>query len=261
MLFSYSTNRNGWQVIQYMIRFFLSCIVVVGFLVLSIPLLAAEWILGKFAPGLRDASSLKIVLAIFRLCIRITGSTVTVIGEENVPRDRPVLYIANHRSFYDVLLTYVRVPRITGYIAKYEMRHVPLLNCWMRLLHCLFLDRKDIRQGLQSILAAIEKVKAGISICIFPEGTRPKDVPELEMLPFHKGSFKIATKTDCPIVPIALSNTSAIFEDHLPRVCPAHVTIEYGKPIYPEELSREEQKNLAEHTQDIILGMLEKNHG
>ena len=101
-----------------MIRFLLTCVVVIGFLVLSIPILIAEWILGKFSPKLRDTSSLKIVLAVFRLCIRITGSIVTVIGEENVPQDTAVLYIANHRSFYDILLTYVRVPRCTGYIAS-----------------------------------------------------------------------------------------------------------------------------------------------
>lgn len=242
-----------------MIRFLLTCVVVIGFLVLSIPILIAEWIIGKFSPKLRDTSSLKIVLAVFRLCIRITGSTVTVIGEERVPKDTAVLYIANHRSFYDILLTYVRVPRCTGYIAKYEMKHIPLLHAWMCRLHCLFLNREDIRQGMKTILAAAESIQNGVSICIFPEGTRPKDVPDLEMLPFHKGSFKIATKSNCPIVPIALCNTSKIFEDHLPLIKPAHVVLEYGKPIYPDELDKEEKKNLDQYTQNIIREMLEKN--
>ena len=244
---------------KHMIRFILTCIVVIGFLVLSIPVLIAEWIIGKFSPQTRDTSSLKIVLAVFRLCIRITGSTVTVIGEENVPRDTPVLYIANHRSFFDVLLTYVRVPRCTGYIAKYEMKNIPLLNCWMRYLHCIFLNREDIRQGMKSILEAAEEIKRGVSICIFPEGTRTKDTAETEMLPFHKGSFKIASKARCPIVPIALTNTSAIFEDHLPLIKPAHVTLEYGKPIYPDTLDKEDQKNLERYTQNVILEMLRKN--
>ncbi len=242
-----------------MIRFLLTCIVVIGFLILSIPVLIAEWIIGKFSPQIRDNSSLKIVLATFRLCILITGSRITVLGEENVPKDTPVLYIANHRSFFDVLLTYVRVPRCTGYIAKYEMKNIPLLNCWMRNLHCIFLNRKDLRQGMKSIQEAAEKVRNGISICIFPEGTRSKDTSETEMLPFRKGSFKIATKTGCPIIPIALHNTSAIFEDHLPMIRPAHVALEYGRPIYPNELTREEQRNLEQYTQNIILEMLRKN--
>lgn len=71
----------------------------------------------------------------------------------------------------------------------------------MRYLHCLFLDRKDIKQGLKTILTAIEKIKSGISICIFPEGTRNKNKDELELLPFHEGSFKIASKSGCAIHP------------------------------------------------------------
>ena len=76
---------------------------------------------------------------------------------------------------------------------------------------------------------------------------------------FHEGSFKMATKSGCPIVPIALNNTSAIFEKHLPFVKPAHVVIEYGKPIYPDQLEKEDRKHLGEYTQKIILEMLEKN--
>ena len=210
-------------------------------MILSIPILLVEWIIGRSSPKTRDTSSLKIVLAVFRLCIRITGSTVTVIGEENVPKDTAVLYIANHRSFFDVLLTYVRVPRCTGYIAKYEMKHIPLLHAWMSLLHCLFLDREDLRQGMETILAAIEDIRNGVSICIFPEGTRPKDTSELDMLP------------------IALCGTSQIFEDHLPMIRPAHVTLEYGRPIYPDTLTKEEKKDLEQYTQDVILEMLKKN--
>ena len=75
----------------------------------------------------------------------LTGVEVTVIGEELVPTDEAVLYIGNHRSFFDILLTYTRCPRLTGYIAKAEMEKIPLLSNWMHYLHCLFLDRKDIK--------------------------------------------------------------------------------------------------------------------
>ena len=83
-----------------------------------------------------------------------------------------------------------------GFFAKKEMEKVPLLSTWMKRLHCLFLDRNDLKQGLKTILTAIEKVKSGISICIFPEGTRNKNEDELDMLPFHEGSFKIAAKAN-----------------------------------------------------------------
>lgn len=242
-----------------MIRFILTCIVVIGFLILSIPILIIEWIVGKFSPVTKDTSSLHLIQHVFRLCLKITGVTLTVIGEEHVPKDQPVLYIGNHRSYYDILLTYTRCPRCTGYIAKKEMTRYPLLSNWMRYLHCLFLDRKDIKQGLKTILTAVEKVKAGISICIFPEGTRNKNKDELDMLPFHEGSFKIAVKGGCPIIPMALTNTSALFEDHLPFIRPCHVILEYGAPIIPKELDKEDQKHLGTYTRNVILEMLKKH--
>ncbi len=101
-----------------MIRFIFVCITVIGFLVLSIPILIVEWLIGKFAPLKKEISSLRIIQAVFRFILWITGVKVTVIGEENVPRDAPVLYIGNHRSYFDILLTYSRCPIRTGYIAK-----------------------------------------------------------------------------------------------------------------------------------------------
>lgn len=243
----------------FMLRFIIVCIIVIGFLILSIPLLIAEWIIGKFAPEFKDKSSLRIIQAVFCLILWVTGVEVTVIGEENVPKDTPVLFIGNHRSYFDILLTYVRCPGLTGYVAKKEMKRYPLLSNWMQYLHCLFLDRKDIRQGMQIILTAIEKVKSGISICIFPEGTRNDSESELDMMPFHEGSFKIATKTKCPIIPITLNNTAEMFEAHLPKIKPCHVVIEYGKPIYPDELDKETKKKIASYTQNIILETLKKN--
>lgn len=242
-----------------MIRFIIVCICVIGYLILSIPILLAEWVVGKFNRRAKDISSLRIIQTVFKFILKVTGADITIIGHENVPKDQAVLYIGNHRSFFDILLTYVLCPDLTGYIAKKEMEPIPLLSTWMRYLHCLFLDRKDIKEGMKTILTAIEKVKSGISICIFPEGTRNKGTDELELLPFHDGSFKIATKSGCPIIPMAISNSAEIFENHFPKIKPCKVVVEYGKPIYPEKLSREDKKRLGTYTQGIILEMLKKN--
>ena len=227
------------------------------FLICSIPIMLVEWIIGKFNMDVKSKSSLAIVNWAFRVVTLICGTKVTIIGEENVPKDEPVLYIGNHRSFFDIVLTYVRVPRLTGYIAKKEIRKVPLLSNWMVNLHCLFLDRDNIKEGLKTILAAIDKVKSGISICIFPEGTRNKG-DEL-LLPFHDGSFKIADKSGCAIIPITITNSSAIFEDHLPWIKKAHVIIEYGAPIYPSSLDKQERKQLSSMVQNIIKETYLKN--
>lgn len=240
-----------------MLRFIIVVIFVISFLVLSIPLLLAEWIIGKFNPGLKDRSSLAIVNWAFRCVLKITGVKAIVLGEENVPLDTAVLYVGNHRSFFDILLTYTRVPRPTGYISKQEMEKWPLLNTWMRYLHCLFLNRDNIKEGLKVILTAVDKVKSGISMCIFPEGTRNK-TPDT-FLPFHEGSFKIAEKGNVPIVPITIVNSSAIFEDQFPRIRKATVIIEYGKPIYMQELDKETRRHVGSYVREIISETYFKN--
>lgn len=242
-----------------MIRFILVCIAVIGYLILSIPILIVEWIIGKFNPRAKDISSLRIIQAVFKFILWLTGVKVTVIGEENVPKDQPVLYIGNHRSFFDILLTYSRCPGLTGYVAKAEMEKIPLLSNWMRYLYCLFLDRSDIKKGMKTILACIDLIKSGISVCIFPEGTRSRADSDLELLDFHEGSFRVATKTNCPIVPIALNNTCDIFEKHFPLIRKTHVVVEYCKPIIPSELSREDKKFIGKYTRNVILETLKKN--
>lgn len=241
-----------------MIRFLAACITVTGFLILSIPVMVIEWIIGKFNPGLKDRSSLKIVNGVFSLILWEAGVKVTVLGEENVPKDTPVLYVANHRSFFDILVTYVRVPRPTGYIAKKEIEKVPLLNVWMRYLHCLFMDRTDIKKGLQTILDGVAELKQGVSICIFPEGTRNKG-EEGTVLDFKEGSFKMASKAGCPIIPVAICNTAQVWEAHLPFIRKTHVVIEYGKPVIIKELPKEEQKFVGAYCQKQVEGMLKKN--
>ena len=114
-------------------------------------------------------------------------------------------------------------------------------------------------EGLKTILKAIEHIKNGISICVFPEGTRNKGDSDLELLPFHEGSFKIAQKTGCPIVPIAINNSAEIFENHLPKLKACNVVVEYCKPIILSELSKEDQRRLGAYTQNIIRETLKKN--
>ena len=82
---------------------------------------------------------------------------------------------------------------------------------------------------------------------------------ETDMLPFHDGSFKIATRAKSPIIPIAISNSANIWEANFPKMSPTHVVIEYGKPIIPSELDRDTQRHLGAYTQSIIKEMLIKN--
>ena len=225
-----------------MIRLICIAVFLILYLILSIPVFLVEWLIGKFNPQARDISSLRIVQWGFK---------------ENIP-DEPVLYVGNHRSFFDILLTYSRCKRLTGYVAKKEMEKVPLLSIWMRFLYCLFLDRENPKEGLKTILKAIEYIKKGISICIFPEGTRNSG-EELSLLPFKDGAFKVATKTGCAIVPISMNNTCEIFEAHFPKIRKTHVVLEYGKPIYPDELDKDTKKHISEYVRNIIDETIHKN--
>lgn len=240
-----------------MIRFIFVVLFLVVFLILSIPVMLVEWLIGKKSPNMKDYSSLRIVQWAFKVILWIAGVNVTVIGEEHIP-DEPVLYIGNHRSFFDVPITYSRCRRLTGFVAKKEIEKVPLLSTWMRFLYCLFLDRDDVRAGLKTILAAIEQVKNGISIFIFPEGTRNKG-EELSVLPFHDGSFKIAEKTGCAVIPVSINNSVQILEAHFPFIRKTHVVLEYGEPIYPNTLDKETKKQLGTYCHDLIEATIKKN--
>lgn len=239
-----------------MFRFILVAFFLISFLILGIPILIAEWIIGKFNPDLKNKSSQRIVQYAFKIILFIAGVKLTVKGLENIPKDKAVLYIGNHRSYFDIVITYSLCPGLTGYVAKKEMEKIPLLSTWMKYLHCLFLDREDMKEGLKTILTGIDYIKQGISICIFPEGTRNSGD---KMLPFKEGSLKMADKTGCPVIPMALTNTRDIFENHFPKMKKTHVILEYGAPIYPKELSKEDKKFLGAYTQNKIQEMYEKN--
>lgn len=239
-----------------MIRFIVVAGFLITFLILSIPIHLIEWIIGKINPDLKNRSSQKIVQGAFKIILFLSGVKVSVKGFENIPKDKAVLYIGNHRSYFDIVITYALAPNLTGYVAKKEMEKIPLLNTWMRYLHCLFLDRHNIKEGLKTILTGIDYINSGISICIFPEGTRNKDT---QLLAFKEGSLKMADKTGCPIVPFALTNTRDIFENHFPKIKSTHVVLEYGTPIYPKELEKEQRKFLGAYTRNVIQDIYEKN--
>ncbi len=240
-----------------MIRTIIIFIFLVIFLIVSLPMQLVLFIMHKFNDDKARKASLAIVSWAFNVILFLGGIKRIVIGEDNVPKDEAVLYVSNHRSIFDIVVTYPRVPRRTGYIAKQESMKLPVISFWMVYLDCLFLDRSDIRKGLEMVLTAIDKVKNGISIFIYPEGTRNKtDKPLGE---FHKGSFKIAQKSGCPIVPVVVNHTRDCFENHMPWIKKTTVVIEYCEPIRIKELDKEDQKNIDQYVKNIIEQTYIKN--
>lgn len=239
-----------------MIRLILVAVFLLLFFLWSIPAFLVLWIVGRINKPAKDKASLRIVQWAFKVIRFLSGIKTTVIGYENIPKDEAVLYVGNHNSYFDIVIGYSMVPGLTGFVSKKEIGKVPLLNTWMKNLYCLFLDRDNIKEGLKTILQGIDYIKNGVSIAIFPEGTRSEDGTMAE---FKEGSLKFAEKTGCKIIPMVQNNTRPIWEAHMPFIKKTHTVIEFGKPIDIKELSREEKKFLGAYTKRVIEEIYEKN--
>ena len=151
-----------------MIRLILVLLIAILYLVIGCIPAFILWLIGKKNPDLKDRISRRMIQWIFGVLLFVSGTKVKAEGLENIPKDRAVLYVGNHRSYFDIITSYRLLPGITGYVAKKEMAKVPLLRLWMRYIHCLFLDRSNVKEGLKTILAGVDELKNGHSIWIFP---------------------------------------------------------------------------------------------
>lgn len=172
-----------------------------------------------------------------------------VTGNTNLP-DGPVYVVSNHLSMMDIPAIILATDKTLGFVAKKELEHAPLFSKWVHLTKSVFINRKDMRQSLKAIQKATENLKDGYSLAVFPEGTRGTDDTIGE---FKKGSLRPALKSNTPIIPIALKNTEVLFEDLKKLIIKKpSIYLHYFDPIYPDQLSSEEKKNLHVYLRDLI---------
>ncbi|KAB3534471.1 1-acyl-sn-glycerol-3-phosphate acyltransferase [Alkaliphilus pronyensis] len=186
--------------------------------------------------------------------VALTGSNIEVMGVNNIP-DGPVLFVSNHQGNFDIPLLLSNLPKSIGFVAKIELKKMPIINRWMELLECVFIDRKDLRQSLRAITRAIEVLKSGQSIVIFPEGTRSKGN---EIQPFKPGSLRMAAKADVPIVPITIKGSYKILEA-TNKINPADVQIIISEAINVNEIDTDKATDLTVMVFNIIKDNLENN--
>ncbi|MBM7542098.1 lysophospholipid acyltransferase family protein [Amphibacillus cookii] len=184
--------------------------------------------------------------------IEKTKSTVMVKGRENLP-DQPVLVVANHQGIFDILVLLGYLDKPVGFIAKQEIKKIPIISKWMIQLKCVFIDRSNRRAAIKVIDDGVESLKAGQSMVVFPEGTRSKG---RVVQSFKSGSLRLATRAEVPIVPVTIDGTYKMLEEKDGKVQPAHVTLTIGQAIYPKQYKTWKHNRLAEELQQIIADQI-----
>ncbi|WP_246941064.1 lysophospholipid acyltransferase family protein [Bacillus pinisoli] len=185
--------------------------------------------------------------------VKTTGARISVKGEEHIP-DGPVLFVANHQGNFDIPLLIGFVKKPLGFISKIEVKKLPIIAGWMEVLPCIFMDRKDRRQSVRAIQEGAELLKKGHSMVIFPEGTRSKGEP---VAPFKSGSFRLATKSGVPIVPITINGSYRLFEEKGFLFQPGDVTITIHPAIYKDEYDNWDINELARIVEEKVSSELD----
>ncbi len=188
--------------------------------------------------------------------MRIAGLNLTVVGKENIP-DEPCVFVGNHQSNLDIPVILSNMDRLTGAVAKKEMEKIPVMSYWMRQIHSVFMDRENPREALKSISEAVENLKNGYSMIIFPEGTRSKSN---NMGEFKKGSMRLAIKAGVPIVPITFYDTHKGMEGNDGKVKKANAKLIIDKPIYMDKMSKDEKAEISEFVKNIIQMNLDREN-
>lgn len=203
----------------------------------------------------RDEKIRKLVPEWANYMIDLMGNhkaTITVVGKENIPQDSAVVFIANHQGYMDIPVLLANSDKQMGFISKAEILKVPILSDWMKLMQCVFLKRDSPKQSIEAMAKGVETVKKGYSLVIFPEGHRSKGGPVQK---FKSGSFKLAFRSEVPIVPVTIDGTWHLFEEKR-KPNPANIKITYHPPIQTKGLTKEEQQKLPETVQQIVESAL-----
>jgi 1-acyl-sn-glycerol-3-phosphate acyltransferase len=187
-----------------------------------------------------------------RFIFALNRCSMTVTGLENLPDHNRIIYISNHQGYADIPFLMANLPSTIGFIAKKELKRVPILGLWMMAIHCMFIDRGNFRKAMRDIETGIGEAGKGFPKVIFPEGTRSRSE---KMAAFKPGSVLLAAKAETTIVPVTLNGTYKIFEEKKMIVStPLQLTIH--KPIETKGMSEDDKKELSRHLWKIIADSL-----
>lgn len=229
-----------------MIRTFLVLLLFTLGVVLLGPFLVL-WTLVTGSPDLMYATAQKFI----RLGARIAEVRLRVEGLENIPA-RVCVFAANHASNVDPLALFVAIPGRVGILVKRELFRIPILTTAMRVSGYVRVDRAS-REAAGGIGAAVQRLKKGLSMLVFVEGTRSKDG---RLQPFKKGAFAMAIQAKVPIVPVSIAGTQRILRKGAWRVHPGQVTIHFAPAVDASEYTKDRRAELLARVRSQIAADL-----
>ncbi|MBW2622845.1 MAG: 1-acyl-sn-glycerol-3-phosphate acyltransferase [Deltaproteobacteria bacterium] len=185
-----------------------------------------------------------------RIVIRLGFSTVQIEGLENIKPGGHYIFAANHASVFDILVLTGFLPVQFRWMAKENLFSLPIYGWTMRLSGYIPINRSNPREGVRSLAKAAEKIGKGVSVVIFPEGTRSNDG---QVHDFKRGGFLLATKAGLPIIPVSISGTHQIMPTKTLRVTPGPIKLVFGRPIPVQGTNRAEQNRLMTEVRKEIL--------
>ena len=184
-----------------------------------------------------------------KLILMVSGIKVNVKGLSNIDPAKSYIYMCNHQSNFDIPVLLGCLPVQFRWLAKAELFKIPIFGRAMRGAGYVGIDRFNRESAFESIEEAAGKIKNGVSVMIFPEGTRSRDG---KIRLFKKGGFIMALNAGALIVPIVIRGTRPIMAKSSLRINPGDATMEVGKPIDTSGYTMETKENLIEHVRNVI---------
>src|SRR5712691_5173017 len=181
--------------------------------------------------------------------LRLSGMKVRVTGDKYVDANQTYVFISNHRAYLDTATLFAYAGPRLGLLAKKELLKVPILGYGMGYVNVMAIDRSDRERALQTMQAATDRIRSGISFGVFAEGTRAKPG---EFLPFKKGAFYMAVQAGVPIVPVAIRNTDRLMGKGTGESKPGTIEMVLMSPISTAGSTDDEVKLLVDHVHAVI---------
>lgn len=171
-------------------------------------------------------------ITLARVGLRISGIRLRLHGLERLDPAGTYIFMSNHASNIDPPALIPVIPRRTSVLVKKELFRIPILGQAMRIGSLVPVDRSNRERAIASLDAATEVMKRGNNMTVFVEGTRSRTG---KLLPFKKGPFYLAMRTQAPVVPVTITNTYVLQPKGQFFVTPGAVDIIFHAPIPPEQ--------------------------